>query len=36
VSFGLTPKTWIAVGPQFGLNHDADKLAVRAIFGVFF
>ena len=36
VSFGLTPKTWIAIGPQFGLNHDADKLAVRAIFGVFF
>ena len=36
VSFGLTPKTWIAVGPQFGLNGDADKLKVRAIFGMFF
>lgn len=36
VSFGLTPKTWIAIGPQFGLNEGADKLKVRAIFGVFF
>jgi hypothetical protein len=36
VSIGLTPKTWIAIGPQFGLNGDADKLKVRAIFGVFF
>jgi len=36
VSFVLTPKTWVAVGPQFGLNHDADAFAVRAIFGIFF
>lgn len=36
VSFGLTEKTWIAVGPQFGLNHGTDDLAVRAIFGIFF
>jgi len=36
VSFGLTPKTWIAIGPQFGLNSGADHLKVRAIFGVFF
>ena len=36
VSFGLTPKTWIAIGPQFGLNDAADRLKVRAIFGVFF
>jgi len=36
ISIGLTPKTWIAVGPQFGLNGGADRLKVRAIFGVFF
>jgi hypothetical protein len=36
VSFGLTEKTWIAIGPQFGLNHATDDLAVRAIFGIFF
>ena len=36
LSVGLTEKTWVAIGPQFGLNSDADKLAVRAIFGVFF
>jgi hypothetical protein len=36
VSIGLTPKTWIAIGPQFGLTGSSDKLAVRAIFGVFF
>jgi len=36
VSIGLTPRTWVAVGPQFGLNGDADKLQVRAIFGIFF
>jgi hypothetical protein len=36
VSFGLTPKTWIAIGPQFGLDNRSDKLAVRAIFGMFF
>jgi hypothetical protein len=36
VSFGLTSKTWIAVGPQFPLNGGADHLAVRAIFGIFF
>lgn len=36
VSFGLTPQTWIAIGPQFGLTGSSDKLAVRAIFGMFF
>lgn len=36
VSIGLTSKTWIAIGPQFGLNGAADRLKVRAIFGVFF
>jgi hypothetical protein len=36
VSLGLTSKTWIAIGPQFGLTGSSDKLAVRAIFGVFF
>lgn len=36
VSFGLTSKTWIAIGPQFGLNGGADRLKVRAIFGIFF
>lgn len=36
LSFGLTPKTWIAIGPQFGLNDSADHLKVRAIFGIFF
>jgi len=36
VSISLTPKTWIAVGPQFPLNGGADNLAVRAIFGIFF
>ena len=33
---GLTEKTWVAVGPQWGLNADADHLKVRAIFGIFF
>ena len=36
VSISLTPKTWLAVGPQFPLNGSADQLAVRAIFGIFF
>ncbi len=36
LSFGLTPKSWIAIGPQFGLNGGADRLQVRAIFGLFF
>jgi hypothetical protein len=36
VSLGLTDKTWIAVGAQLGVNRDADQLAVRAIFGIFF
>ncbi len=36
VSISLTPKTWIAVGPQFPLNGRSDDLAVRAIFGIFF
>jgi hypothetical protein len=36
LSLGLTDKTWVAVGAQFGVNHDADQLAVRAIFGIFF
>jgi hypothetical protein len=36
LSFGLTDRTWIAVGPQFGLTKSSDDLAVRAIFGVFF
>jgi len=33
---GLTEKTWIAIGPQWGLNDGADHLKVRAIFGIFF
>lgn len=36
VSVNLTEKTWLAVGPQFGLNDDAARLQVRAIFGIFF
>lgn len=36
LSFGLTPKTWLGIGPQFPLNGAADQLAVRAIFGIFF
>ncbi len=36
VSVTLTPKTWIAIGPQFGLTRSSDTLAVRAIFGIFF
>ncbi len=36
LSIGLTPKSWIAIGPQFPLNGAADHLAVRAIFGIFF
>ena len=36
LSFGLTGSTWVAIGPQFGLNHDTDDLKVRAIFGIFF
>ena len=36
ISIGLTPRTWIAIGSQFGLNSNADNLKVRAIFGVFF
>jgi hypothetical protein len=36
ISFGLTETTWVAVGAQFGVNHDADQLAVRALFGIFF
>ncbi|MFI5182402.1 MAG: hypothetical protein ACHQPI_13535 [Thermoanaerobaculia bacterium] len=36
VSVVLTPKTWVAIGPQFGLNGSADRLQVRAIFGIFF
>jgi hypothetical protein len=36
VSVGLTDRTWVAVGAQFGVNDDADRLAVRAIFGIFF
>jgi len=35
-SFGLTESTWIAIGPQFGLNQATDDLKVRAIFGIFF
>lgn len=35
LSFTLTERTWIAVGPQFGINRDADRLKVRAIFGIF-
>lgn len=33
---GLTEKTWIAIGPQWGLISDADNLKIRAIFGIFF
>ncbi len=33
---GLTEKTWVAIGPQWGLNDDAASLSVRAIFGIFF
>lgn len=36
VSLTLTEKTWLAIGPQFGLNHEADHLKVRALFGIFF
>lgn len=36
LSTRLTESTWIAIGPQFGLNRNADHLQVRAIFGVFF
>lgn len=36
LSLSLTPKTWISIGPQFGLNDRTDDLKVRAIFGIFF
>lgn len=36
ISVSLSDKTWLAIGPQFGVNDDADQLQVRAIFGVFF
>lgn len=36
LSLVLTEKTWVAVGPQFGLNDATDDIKVRAIFGIFF
>jgi hypothetical protein len=36
ISFTFTPSTWLAVGPQFGLNDRTDQLQVRALFGIFF
>lgn len=36
VSIVLTDKTWLAIGPQFGLNDKSDKFKVRALFGIFF
>jgi hypothetical protein len=36
ISVGLTPRTWLAIGPQFGLNDDTEHLKVRALFGIFF
>lgn len=36
VSVSLTARTWLAIGPQFGINDDADQIQARAIFGIFF
>lgn len=36
LSLGLTDKTWLAIGTQFGLNDDANQFKVRALFGIFF
>jgi hypothetical protein len=35
-SFSLNEKTWVAIGPAWGLNSDADDFRVRALFGIFF
>jgi hypothetical protein len=34
-SFGLNEKAWLAIGPAWGLNDDADDLRVRLLFGLF-
>lgn len=36
ISVGLTDKTWVAIGGQFGVNDHTDQLQLRAIFGIFF
>jgi hypothetical protein len=36
VAFSLNSKTWLAFGPAWGLNSDADDFRVRALFGIFF
>lgn len=35
VWFNLTEKSWVALGPQFGINDAAADLSVRAIYGIF-
>ena len=35
-SFSLNRKTWLAIGPAWGLNSDADDFRLRALFGIFF
>lgn len=36
LSFGLNEKAWVALGPAWGLNDDADDFRLRALFGIFF
>ncbi len=36
VSVSLNPKVWLALGPAWGLNSEADDFRVRALFGMFF
>jgi len=35
-SFGLNAKSWLAIGPAWGLNSEADDFRVRLLFGLFF
>jgi hypothetical protein len=35
-SFSLNKKSWVAIGPAWGLNSDADDFRLRALFGIFF
>ena len=35
-SFSLNKTTWVAIGPAWGLNSDADDFRLRALFGIFF
>jgi hypothetical protein len=35
LSFSLNRQAWVAIGPSWGLNDDADDFRIRALFGIF-